>query len=179
MAVNHTILIAGFGGQGILFAGKVMAYAGLSEGREVSWLPSYGPEMRGGTANCSVTISDEPIGSPLIINPKIFAAMNLPSFEKFIDDVQPGGTVVIDSTLINAKVGRTDVKTAYVPATKLADDNGLKGLANMIILGRLLKETGFAEYDSVMAGLKKSVPARKTELLASIIKAIEIGMKSE
>ena len=100
MSVTYTTLLAGFGGQGILFTGKVMAYAGLVEGREVSWLPSYGPEMRGGTANCSVTISDEPIGSPLIINPNIFVAMNLPSYDKFIDKVMPGGTVVIDSTLV-------------------------------------------------------------------------------
>ena len=135
MAVNYSVLLAGFGGQGILFTGKVMAYAGLIEGREVSWLPSYGPEMRGGTANCSITIADEPIGSPLIINPTIFVAMNYPSYERFIDQVVPNGTVIIDSTLIEAKVTRQDLKVSYVPATQLADDNGLKGLANMIILG--------------------------------------------
>lgn len=173
---EHTILFAGFGGQGILFSGKVVAYAGLMEGREVSWLPSYGPEMRGGTANCSVTISDEPIGSPLIINPSILVAMNLPSLEKFINDVKPGGIVVIDSTLINVKVERDDVKTIYVPATGLADEKGLSGLANMIILGSLLQETNFAKYDSVVAGLKKCVPARKANLIDSNLKAIEIGM---
>jgi 2-oxoglutarate ferredoxin oxidoreductase subunit gamma len=176
MAVNYSILIAGFGGQGILFAGKVMVYAGLVEGREVSWLPSYGPEMRGGTANCSVTISDEPIGSPLIINPNIFVAMNFPSFERFIDDVVPDCAVIIDSTLIEAKVARQDVKAFYIPATGLADEHELKGLANMIILGKLLRETGFAKYDSVLAGLKKSVPASKTQLIEANIKAIELGM---
>lgn len=173
---EQTILFAGFGGQGILFSGKVVAYAGLMEGREVSWLPSYGPEMRGGTANCSVTISDEPIGSPLIINPSILVAMNLPSLEKFINDVKPGGIVVIDSTLINVKVERDDVKTIYVPATGLADEKGLSGLANMIILGSLLRETSFAKYDSVVAGLRKCVPARKANLIDSNLKAIEIGM---
>jgi 2-oxoglutarate ferredoxin oxidoreductase subunit gamma len=176
MSLTYTTLLAGFGGQGILFTGKVIAYAGLIEGREVSWLPSYGPEMRGGTANCSVTISDEPIGSPLIINPNMLIAMNLPSYEKFINNVVPGGTVVIDSTLINAKCDRKDISVFYVPATKLADDGGFKGLANMIILGKLLKETNFAKYDSVLAGLKKSIPARKANLLDANIKAIEKGM---
>jgi 2-oxoglutarate ferredoxin oxidoreductase subunit gamma len=173
---DYSILLAGFGGQGILFTGKVMAYAGLVEGREVSWLPSYGPEMRGGTANCSVTISDEPIGSPLIINPEIFVAMNFPSYERFIDNVLPNGTVIIDSTLIEAKVTRQDVKAFYIPATKLADELGLKGLANMIILGKLLRETSFAGYDAVVKGLKKSVPARKTELVEANLKAIETGL---
>ncbi|CDZ23764.1 Pyruvate/ketoisovalerate oxidoreductase, catalytic domain [[Clostridium] cellulosi] len=177
MAFTHSILLAGFGGQGILFAGKVIAYAGLVDGREVSWLPSYGPEMRGGTANCSVTISDEPIGSPLIINPSILIAMNLPSLDKFINNVIPGGIVIVDSTLINKKVERTDVKTFYVPATGLADEKGLRGLANMIILGKLLKETKFADYDSVIAGLRKSVPPRKAQLIDSNIKAIGIGME--
>ena len=121
MSTTRNILLAGFGGQGILFAGKVIAYAGLMDSKEISWLPSYGPEMRGGTANCSVCISDEAIGSPLVTNPDIFVAMNLPSFDKFINDVQPGGIVLIDSSLIDKKVERTDVTAFYVPATKLAD----------------------------------------------------------
>lgn len=178
MAVNHSMILAGFGGQGILFAGKVIAYAGLTDGYEVSWLPSYGPEMRGGTANCSVSISDEPIGSPLIINPNVLIAMNLPSYEKFIDQVVPGGMVFIDSYLINAKVQRSDVKAFYLPATKVADEQGLSKLANMIIVGKVLKETKFATYDSVVAGLKKSVPPRKAELIDSNIRAIEIGMNA-
>lgn len=176
MAVNYTILLAGFGGQGILFTGKVIAYAGLVDGREVSWLPSYGPEMRGGTANCSVTISDEPVGSPLIINPGILVAMNYPSYEKFINEVVPGGKVIIDSTLVSAKTDRTDIEAYYIPATKLADEQGLTGLANMIVLGKLLKVTGFTAYDSVVAGLKKSIPAKKANLLDANLKAIEIGM---
>lgn len=179
MATSKEILLAGFGGQGILFTGKVMAYAGLVDGHEVSWMPSYGPEMRGGTANCSVTISDEPIGSPLVINPNVFVAMNYPSLQKFINDVEPGGLVVVDSTLISAKVdSRDDIKVVYIPATGLADDEGLKGLANMIILGRVLKETAFAKYESVIAGLRKSVPARKANLVEPNKRAIEIGMNS-
>jgi 2-oxoglutarate ferredoxin oxidoreductase subunit gamma len=179
MAESYGILLAGFGGQGILFAGKVIAYSGLIEGREVSWLPSYGPEMRGGTANCSVTISDEPIGSPLVTDPDTLIAMNLPSYEKFIDSVLPSGKVIIDSTLIDRTVDRTDIDAFYIPATKLADEAGLSGLANIIIVGKLLKETGFAGYDSVIRGLKKSVPPSKAELLDRNIKAIEIGYRFE
>ena len=155
--MTNNILLDGFGGQGILFAGKVIAYSVLTQGKEVSWLPSYGPEMRGGTANCGVCISDEPIGSPLIINPNIFVAMNLPSLDKFIDDVEPGGAVVIDSTLINKKVERQDVKVSYIPATQLAVDNQLEGLANIIIIGKLLKETGFSTFQRFAIAFSNTV----------------------
>ena len=124
-----SILLAGFGGQGVLFAGKIMAYSGLIEDQYVSWLPSYGPEMRGGTANCSVCISDEPIGSPLVLNPDVLVAMNLPSYDKFIDKVAPGGIAVVDSSLIAKKSDRTDISCFYVPATEKADSEGLKGLS--------------------------------------------------
>lgn len=172
-----TTLFAGFGGQGILFSGKVMAYAGLLEGREVSWLPSYGPEMRGGTANCGVCISEEAVGSPLVTTPDAFVVMNLPSFLKYIEDVKPGGVAVLDSFLIDKKVKRTDIRAFYIPATRLASENKLDGLANMIMLGKLLRETQFAAYDSVVAGLRKSVPARKADLVDANIKAIGIGME--
>ncbi|NLL94518.1 MAG: 2-oxoacid:ferredoxin oxidoreductase subunit gamma, partial [Thermoplasmatales archaeon] len=143
------ILLAGFGGQGVLFAGKVIAYAGLMEGKEISWLPSYGPEMRGGTANCSVCISDRPIGSPLVVNPDVLVAMNLPSLEKFEKDVVPGGLIIVDSSLIDRKVGRDDVRVVYLPASKLAEENGLRGAANMVIVGRLFKEIGFCGYGNL------------------------------
>ena len=177
MAVNHQILLAGFGGQGILFAGKVVAYAGLLSGREVSWLPSYGPEMRGGTANCSVSISDEPIGAPLITTPGVFAAMNLPSFQRFINDVQPGGKVFVDSTLIHETVKRDDVSAFYIPATGLAAEHGLKGLANMILLGLLQRETQFASLEDVDKALVKSIPARKADMLEANRKAIRLGLE--
>jgi 2-oxoglutarate ferredoxin oxidoreductase subunit gamma len=122
------ILMAGFGGQGILFLGKMAAYSGLMDNKQITWLPSYGPEMRGGTANCSVCISDDLIGSPLVINPDILIAMNLPSLEKFINQVVPGGTVLVDSTIIEKKVEREDIKVFYIPATKLADENEIQGL---------------------------------------------------
>lgn len=112
------IVFAGFGGQGILFAGKVVAYAGLIEGRELSWLPSYGPEMRGGTANCSICLSDEPIGSPLVTNPNVLIAMNRPSLDKFVNEVEPGGTILLDSSLIDERVERDDVTGFLCPGIK-------------------------------------------------------------
>ena len=117
---TNRILIAGFGGQGVLFAGKFLAYKGLCEGRQLSWLPSYGPEMRGGTANCNVVLSDEPIGSPIVTSPDILIAMNLPSLDKFEDAVVPGGAIFVDSTLIERKVKRDDVRVFYIPATQMA-----------------------------------------------------------
>ena len=147
--MNQQIIIAGFGGQGVLFTGKFMAYAGLYQGFEVSWLPSYGPEMRGGTANCSACISDEPIGSPLVLSPDVLMAMNLQSFDKFINTVVPGGIAVIDSTLVDKKTERTDITPIYVPATALASENDLQGLANIILIGTIFKYTQFADFEAV------------------------------
>ena len=178
MSRDFNMVLAGFGGQGILFAGKVIAYGGLNDGKEISWLPSYGPEMRGGTANCSVCISDKTIGSPLVVTPDVFIALNLPSFEKFIDTVKPGGTVIIDSFLINKKVEREDVNVFYVPATKLAEENGIKGLANIILVGKLFKETGFCTEEALYKAIEKCVPARKANMLEFNKKALEIGMSS-
>ncbi|MDD2532391.1 MAG: 2-oxoacid:acceptor oxidoreductase family protein [Candidatus Methanomethylophilaceae archaeon] len=172
------ILLAGFGGQGVLFTGKVMAYAGLMEGKEISWLPSYGPEMRGGTANCSVCISDRSIGSPLVVTPDVLIAMNLPSLEKFEDSVVPGGLILVDSSLIDKKVERTDVRTVYIPASELADKNDLKGSSNMIILGKMFRETGFCTEDNLLKGIRKSVPARKSELYDTNVRAVRIGMSN-
>ena len=178
MSRDFNMVLAGFGGQGILFAGKVIAYGGLNDGKEISWLPSYGPEMRGGTANCSVCISDKTIGSPLVVTPDVLIALNLPSFEKFIDTVKPGGTVIIDSFLINKKVEREDVNVFYVPATKLSEENGIKGLANIILVGKLFKETGFCTEEALYKAIEKCVPARKANMLEFNKKALEIGMSS-
>ena len=162
------IVFAGFGGQGILFAGKVVAYAGLIEGRELSWLPSYGPEMRGGTANCSICLSDEPIGSPLVTNPNVLIAMNRPSLDKFVNEVEPGGTILLDSSLIDERVERDDVTVFYVPASKLAEENGLKGLANIILVGKLRKELAFCTEETLDKALQKCIPARKADMLGFI-----------
>lgn len=173
------IVLAGFGGQGILFAGKVLAYAGLQEGKEISWLPSYGPEMRGGTANCSVCISHEAIGSPLVVTPNVLVAMNLPSLDKFIDAVEPGGLVLVDSSLIDKKVERTDVKVCYVPATRMAEDNDLKGLANILLLGRLYEELPFCSEANLDNGLQKCIPARKADMLDMNRKAFALGRSTK
>ena len=168
-------LFAGFGGQGILFAGKFLAYKGLMEDKNVSWLPSYGPEMRGGTANCSITISDEPIGSPIVDKPDVLIAMNLPSLEKYYNETEPKGYIIYDSSLITKQGTRDDVITVGIPATKLASDNGLDGLANMIILGKTLKETGVLTLEQIESSLSQMVPAKKAELLKNNIRAIELG----
>ncbi|MDR2908400.1 MAG: 2-oxoacid:acceptor oxidoreductase family protein [Oscillospiraceae bacterium] len=169
------VIFAGFGGQGILFTGKVVAYAGLIDGKEVSWLPSYGPEMRGGTANCSVCVSDEPIGSPLVTEPDVLVAMNIPSYDKFIDTVKPGGLVVVDSSLIDRKCERDDVRFAAVPATRLSNEEHLEGIANMILLGRMLKGVEFASLETVERAVGKCVPASKTHLLEHNMRAIRLG----
>lgn len=179
MGENYYMTLAGFGGQGILFAGKVIAYAVLLEDREISWLPSYGPEMRGGTANCSICISDEQIGSPLVLSPNVFIAMNLPSFDKFIDLVQSGGMAIVDSFLINKRIKRNDINAFYIPATKIAEENDLKGLANMVMLGKMFKETKFCKEESLYLGLEKCVPRSKSNLLKLNKKAISLGMAYE
>ena len=176
MALKN-FLLAGFGGQGILFSGKVIAYSGLMDGKEVSWLPSYGPEMRGGTANWSVCISDEPIGSPLVLSPDVLMAMNLQSFDKFINTVVPGGIAVIDSTLVDKKTERTDITPIYVPATALASENDLQGLANIILIGTIFKYTQFADFEAVKKAIDKCVPPRKRHLIEANLRAIELGMK--
>ena len=169
------MIFAGFGGQGVLFAGKVVAYAGLIEGRELSWLPSYGPEMRGGAANCSVIISDEEIGSPLVVTPDLLIAMNLPSFTKFAPAVGEGGLIIYDSSLISESANRTDIRAAGIPATAMASDAGLTGMANVIILGYLLKLTGLFEYEAFLAHMVEGIPAAKAALIEKNKKALELG----
>lgn len=173
---GYNMLFAGFGGQGILFSGKVVAYCGLIDNKEVSWLPSYGPEMRGGTANCSVSISDRPIGSPLVTNPDVLVVMNGPSFDKFIDAVKPGGKVFVDSSLVDRKTSRTDITVFPIPATQLSKDEELEGISNVILLGKVLGETGFATLETVDKALHKCVPKSKEHLLPHNMRAIKLGM---
>ena len=164
------ILIAGFGGQGILFAGKFLAYKGLKEDLQVSWLPSYGPEMRGGTANCNVILSETPVGSPIVTAPDVLMAMNLPSLQKYVDSVVPGGQIYLDSALIDAKVERTDVEVFYIPATQIAKEQGIATLANMIIVGHLLENNPELSFDGVDAVVASLVPPKKAAL-------VELNMK--
>lgn len=173
--MTNQILLSGFGGQGILFAGKFLAYDGLIEEREISWLPSYGPEMRGGTCNCSVIFSDKKIGSPIVSNPDILIAMNLPSLDKFESAAVPGAKIFVDSSLIDRKVGRDDVEAYYIPATRIASDENLSGLANMIMIGHMIKKTGIMTFENVERAMKKLVPAKKQNLIELNIKAVELG----
>ena len=173
--MTYETVMAGFGGQGLLFSGKVLAYAGLIENRELSWLPSYGPEMRGGTCNCSVIISDEPVGSPIIAHPNVLMVMNEPSLDKFEDSVAPGGTVFVDSSLISRKVRRSDVDVVYIPATQMATAMEAASLANMIILGAIVEKLGCVRPETVVDALKHTISARKANLLDLNLKAVEAG----
>ena len=176
MGKEMKIVLAGFGGQGILFSGKLIAYAALSDGKEVTWLPSYGPEMRGGTANCAVRISDQPIGSPLVTNPKILIAMNQPSFDKFLPATEPQALVFYDSSLITPSAPRTGVSLFPVPATALANEKGLAGLANLILMGKLFAVYPFSSPQGLELGLGKCIPQSKAHLLEANRQALRLGM---
>ncbi len=173
--MTMNILLAGFGGQGILFAGKQLAKSAMYSDMQVSWLPSYGPEMRGGAANCSVIISDEELGSPLVVNPDLLIAMNIPSFDKFSPNVVEGGKIIFDSTLIPKSSDRTDIECFPIPATGLASENGLDGMANVIILGYLLKITKLFDYDKFLDFMIGSIPPAKAALIEKNKKALELG----
>ena len=178
MGRAHNIVLAGFGGQGILFAGKLIATAGLIEGREVSWLPSYGPEMRGGTANCSVCLADEPIGSPLVTSPDSLIAMNQPSLDKFIASVVPGGFAVVDSGLV-PEIPETDgITVAAIRATEMAEQAGLKGLGNVVCVGKLFALTGFCERATLDAAIEKCVPAKKQAMVELNKRALQLGIEA-
>ncbi len=173
--MTSEFLFAGFGGQGILFAGKLLAYKGLTDGKEVSWLPSYGPEMRAGTASWSIILSDTPVGSPIVSNPDILIAMNLPSLDKYEKTVKAGGMIFYDSSLIGREVERKDVKAFPIPATKMAEENGTPTLANMIIMGKVLKETDDFTEESVRAALTKVISAKRADMLDVNFGAIKLG----
>lgn len=168
-------LFAGFGGQGILFSGKLLAYKGLMEGKHVSWLPSYGPEMRGGTASCSVIISDEPIGAPIVLEPDVLIAMNLPSLDRYEDSVVKGGKIYVDSSLIERKLERDDVEVCYIPATNIAAKEGIDGLANMIISGKIIEDNNEWNEEGIEKALGKCISARHADKLEINRKALNLG----
>ncbi len=168
-------LFSGFGGQGILFAGKFIAYKGLMDGKNVSWLPSYGPEMRGGTASCGVIVGDETVGSPIVSTPDILVAMNLPSLDKYESSVAPGGMIFVDSTLVSRPVTRTDVTVYALPATQMASDNGTPTLANMILIGKILKVLNDFKEDSVRTALGKVISAKRADMLEVNLNAMKLG----
>ena len=169
------IIIAGFGGQGILFTGKLLTYQGLLDGKYVSWLPSYGPEVRGGTCNCSVIISDEPIGSPIIDAPDVVIAMNRPSLDKYEPTVAKGGKLFVESSLIDRKAVRTDIDVYYVPAVEIADENGDNRLGNMVMHGKFLSVADCLSFDNVGEALEKIISARHRDLLDINLKILRAG----
>ena len=151
---SQEIIFAGFGGQGILSMGKFLGYAGMDADKNVSWLPSYGPEMRGGTANCSVIVSDDLIGSPVVTAPTSLIVMNRPSLDKFESTLVEGGLVIVDSDLLDRKVERTDVEVIEIPAQTIASEIGNKRIANMVLLGAFVAKTGIIEMDTLVEALR-------------------------
>jgi 2-oxoglutarate ferredoxin oxidoreductase subunit gamma len=158
--MQNDVVMAGFGGQGILLIGKMLAYAGMREGKEVSWLPSYGPEMRGGTANCTVVISDRPVGSPVIQSPNAVVAMNLPSLDKFKPDVRSGGLLLINTSLINRGSTRDDLTVVNVPANEIANELGNRRGANMVALGAYLGATEAVSVDGIIEVIRETFAAK-------------------
>jgi 2-oxoglutarate ferredoxin oxidoreductase subunit gamma len=175
--MQEEIIISGFGGQGQLFAGQLLAYAGMMEGRKVAWIPSYGPEMRGGTANCTVVISDEDVGSPVVLHPSAVVAMNPPSLDKYESAVVPGGILVINTSLGTRTPKRSDLRIATVDASEQAlQAAGNDKLANMVALGTLLALLPVVSADSVLAALRKVLGAKKASLYEANEKALRRGI---
>jgi 2-oxoglutarate ferredoxin oxidoreductase subunit gamma len=176
------IIFSGFGGQGALFAGQLLAFAALDAGREVTWIPSYGPEMRGGTANCTVVISDEEIGSPLVRNPKAAVVMNLPSLDKYEPMVTSGGILIANSSLTNRDAQRDDLESVFIPANEIAEEIGNKRLVNVIMLGALMVKLEVLSLEDIEAALENHLPERHKRLLPMNIEALRKGaafVKSE
>jgi len=151
---TQEIIFAGFGGQGILSMGKFLAYAGMDANMNVSWLPSYGPEMRGGTANCSVIVSDQPVGSPIVTDPTTVVVMNRPSLDKFEEQITKGGLLIMDSDLVNRESERNDIEVIKIPAQTEAEKIGNKRIANMVLLGALVEKTKIVEMDVLIEALR-------------------------
>lgn len=175
MARLEELIFAGFGGQGLLSAGALLAHAAMTEGMEVAWIPSYGPEMRGGTANCTVIVSDEIIGSPHTARPSGVVVMNLPSFEKFEPRVKAGGVLVVNSSLVEVKSTRQDIRVLYVPATQVAKDLGHVLVAANVALGALNQAIGLVSPDALADALSWSLPSHRHHLLPLNVQALEAG----
>jgi 2-oxoglutarate ferredoxin oxidoreductase subunit gamma len=173
--MHESFLFSGFGGQGVMFVGQLLAYAAMDEGLEVTWIPSYGPEMRGGTAHCFVVISDRPIGSPVVSRPKTAIVFNNPSFEKYELQVEPGGLLASNSSLITATCQRNDITFAPIPASSIADELGSLKIANLVMLGGVLTAHPVLSLDALKHALDEHIPARRRELLELNFKAVDRG----
>ncbi len=171
--METSIIISGFGGQGVLFAGQLLAYAGMDAGKHVTWIPSYGPEMRGGTAHCVIIISDDAIGAPIVTRPDIAVALNQPSFDKYEPLVKPGGLLVINSSLITAESLREDIEIVYVAANAIAEEWGTAKMMNMAALGAMLAGRPVLPLDTVKKALVEHLPAGKQHLVEANLKVIE------
>lgn len=171
-----TIILAGFGGQGVLFTGKILAVSAMLNDLEVCWIPSYGPEMRGGTANCSVIISDETIYSTVVTQADAAIALNQPSYEKFLNNIKPGGVMVMNSSLISSKMHRDDITIIRLPATEIAHELGRDSIANVVCLGALLPYLQLANYDDIANALQEEVAKKRPEMLEINLAAIQKGM---
>ena len=169
------IVIAGFGGQGALFAGQILAYAAMDSGKEVTWIPSYGPEMRGGTANCTVIIADEEIGSPLVRNPRGVIAMNLPSLDKYEDLIIPHGTIIINTSLVNRTLIRDDLNSVSIPANDIAETLGEKRMSNIVMLGALIASLPVLKLIDIEQSIINHLPERHKNLLPSNLEALKLG----
>jgi 2-oxoglutarate ferredoxin oxidoreductase subunit gamma len=176
--MTYDIVLAGFGGQGILFLGKMIALAGMLDGKDVSWIPSYGPEMRGGTANCSVVVSDRRIGTPVVSRPNVLVAMNRPSLEKFEPKMQPGGHLFINKTLIEIPHTRQDVTVTYLEMTGIAGELGNPRLANIVALGGMVGRIGLVGREAVVGALNKELSGKKAALLDLNLKALDAGAQA-
>ena len=172
-----SIIISGFGGQGTLFAGQVLAYAFMDNGLEVTWIPSYGPEMRGGTAHCTVIASEEPIGSPLVRNPDVVLALNLPSVDKYESLVPDGGVLVANSSLVNREIQRDNITSLLIPANELAEEIGLSRLANMIMVGAMVALKPILSLDAVKKALEEHIPERHQKTLPMNYQAMDMGFE--
>lgn len=173
--MEHSIIIAGFGGQGVLFAGQLLAYAGMDGGRHVTWIPSYGPEMRGGTANCTVVISDEPVGAPIVSRPEIAVVLNLPSFEKYEPLVREGGLLVVNSAIVDERTARDDIEAVYVPANSIAEEAGSTKMLNVATVGALLARRPVLSLEEMEQTLRNHLPESKGHLLEANIKVLRQG----
>lgn len=169
------VIISGFGGQGALFAGQLLAYAGIAENLHVTWIPSYGPEMRGGTANCTVIVSEEDIGAPIIRNPSAAIVLNLPSMEKYGPLVKPGGLLIVNESLVPMRSGRNDIRVIYIRATDIATDMGNPRMANLVLLGALVQATGIVSLETVATELGKHISERHRRWLEPNRQALRQG----
>ena len=174
--MHEEVIISGFGGQGALFAGQLLAYTGMDEGWHVTWIPSYGPEMRGGTAHCIVIVSDDSIGSPIIRQPTACIVMNPPSMEKYEPLVRPGGVLVANSTLVRATSERTDLSSVYIPANELAAGLGNVKMANVVLLGALLGTREILPIDSIKRTMENHIPERRKHIIEPNKRALDRGV---